>query len=331
MINMKQTSKDRIEFDRYIANTKGWKGENFFTVEYMQGQIHESMNKLTSTYRKRLADTVGILSDSENAINTDLKLRRSFYTQISFRADEIMDYAIYSRYINGNVEDLLNGIFTYGRLSYLGNIVKPFSYSGTDCIHSRDILISAAGYDLPMLQAYLRAIPGPPQKGHLLLKSLETGLYALISEEAQIKKEAVVILTKAKETKVLGKWDKAVLSCIIAIITLNREAFSISLHDVLNLHARSSFTRGLLEHISFPAHTLYNFAYFAFEKGGLPLPEEPVHKYWDSELWNLVKTSGQKREYIIDIKKESPVLAQWMDELPTILDFNLLMHSLDRS
>ena len=58
------------------------------------------------------------------------------------------------------------------------------------------------------------------------------------------------------------------------------------------------------------------------------MPPEPNHKYWDSELWHEIIKPDQKREYIIDIVKVSPLLKKWMDELPEQIDLNELVESL---
>lgn len=312
-------SKEQL-FEKYVANRQQLYGKNFFTEQYIFDRIQKAQNNITNTYNKFLSES------AEKFNNPRIGFQSLVYNNFSTIADDIIDYAIYLWRTTDSNEALLNGIYTYGRIYYLGSITMPFAGS-TDAYHSRVLLLTAAGNDHQLFQAYLRAIPGPPTVGNLMLKSLAIGLYALIDDDKNRKEDAIIFLTNALQKKVLTQWDRAVVSSIIAILTLNRTQFSQSLQIVLDFHAKSFLTRGLLFHISLPAHALYNFAYFLFEKAGLEPPIEPEHRYWDSSFWHLVRESKQQREYIVDIRSVSPVLANLMDTLPASLNFNELISS----
>jgi hypothetical protein len=323
MIDMKPGSKDRKDFEKQVATLIGHnEGVNRFTQSYVENVLREKVKSFPAHYNEEIKEEKNL---GEYASPFDIRVQNALAHRLSASAISILDYAVYARYMKGNVQDLLNGLHTYGRLNYLSNLLESFEHNGFYQENTYDLVNSVAGNDIALFQAYISNIA--PNDGAIV-----NGIYVLLGEDSKHRIEVGKRLGEIAKNPQLGKYEKAILTCLSTIIFHNSTDFSDSLQAVLSLHNRSYetwYNANLLRYISLPAHALYNLAYHDFAKAGLEAPEEPNHRLWDSDFWQLVKDSGQKRTYTLDIKKEAPMLARWMDTLPATLDVDAFAKSLE--
>jgi len=253
-----------------------------------------------------------------------------FYSSMKYVADECLEYSLFSNFLNKDSQKIVNSLYTSSRLRYLSELPLSFGFSGTDVAHIQEVFITAAINDQNLLQAYFKNKPGPFSKGRTESNIIANSLYLIIDKNKTQEKidKNINEINRVLKLKSVGKYEKAFLNCYKCIITHDYSDFLENINIILKLHKSKdnayTFPPILKYTICLPVIAFYNLAYFDPARGNKPMPPEPDHKYWDSELWHEIIKDNQKREYIIDIEKVSPVLKKWMDELPGKIDFEEL-------
>ena len=256
-----------------------------------------------------------------------------FYFNMGHVADECLEYSLLSNFLKKDSKKIIDSFYTSSKLRYLSELPLPFSFSGTDVSHIKDVFIAVAINECKLLRAYFNNKPGPFSKGLTESNIFANSLYLIIDNNKTPEKikNTVGEIDRVLDLKSVGKYEKAFLNCLKCVITHDYDNFLENINIILKLHRsidnRYTFPPILKYTICLPAIAFYNLAYFDKDRK-TPMPPEPEHPLWNSELWNEIINGNQKREYIIDIEKVSPVLKKWMDELPEKIDFNELVESL---
>jgi hypothetical protein len=290
--------------DEAISRWVDWKkediDENFYSIKYIEKVLVEKIN--------------GMPNDST-----------AFWLRVDKVANESLTFAIYKRLVDNDINILINGIYTYGRLVYLTY------FSPINNLFIFDLVKATAIYDDKLIKAYIQNNLEPLNKTRpSYIKALSNGMYAFFKNDSELKKQSREEIKKVIDQKTIRRYDRAILKCLDNVIAQDYENFLEPINEILNLHNNQETSyndQAFLNFFSLPVLAFYNMAYFDKERK-TPMPPEPVNPLWDSELWHEIIKDGQKREYIIDIEKVSPLLKKWMDELPKKIDLNELVESL---
>ena len=306
---MDKNNNKKIE--ELLALNKEHRGENFLTKEYLQEYFKKEFEHYLDIY-KRLNYT-----GSFGSILNDISI-------------ECVENSFFNYYLNKNTTEVINGLYTFCRLTYFYSLYFTLNSAGTDLAHIDFVLIAAAVNDQELLQAYFNNKPGPFSKGGTESNIFANSLYLIIDENKTPEKvkNTVDEIDRVLNLKSVGKYEKAFLGCLKCVLAHDYSDFLENINIILKRHKstdnRYSFPPTLKYTVCLPALAFYNLAYFDKDRK-TAMPAEPVLPLWDSELWHEIIKPDQKREYIIDVNKVSPVLKQWMDELPGKLDFEKLV------
>lgn len=246
--------------------------------------------------------------------------------RLSFLSSQCENYSFISYYLNQNIKNLIDGLNTTFRLKYLTYIASPQKHSD----HLPYFIYAVAINDEELIKAYLSNIPGPfDDEFNKVWKIMTKCIYSIFNENKDqeeinsIKKE----ITRLLELKSVQQYIKSFLKCFDDIISHDYNNFSEHLDQVLISNSKVDDFYNPIDWTSLYALAFYNMAYFDKDRK-TGMPPEPEYSLWNSELWHEIIKDDQKREYVIDIEKVSPVLKKWIDELPEKIDFEELVESL---
>lgn len=280
------------------------------------------MQRLKQALAERDKDWTGVVAPQNDWTIFGIHRMMSLY------AKELLNSIIYWAYIEKHENALFMGLHTIGRLAYVKYQLEWLAYPS---VREEGIVDSGwhltyalASYDKAVLEACIRNFR--IANGTHYANAYIHGLVALVEDRPGKQRDnALTLINRVVAVKRWSIFDKALLRCMAAILTKDLDTFYASLKTVLDRYGHKWNAMAWPQHgsVALMAHALYNSAYFSFAKVGLEPPSEPVHKYWDHELWLAVKErpNGFKPgEYIIDIGKVSPMLERWMNELPATID-----------
>lgn len=237
-------------------------------------------------------------------------------------AREITAYSFVSYYLDNNQKKLIDGLYTRQRLISLMYVANKLDYSA----HLYDLVYAVSINDKKLIEAFLKNLPGPfDDEFNKVWKILTKSLYLIFDKNKTQEKidEVRDEIKRILELKSVQQYLKSFLKCFYDIINHDYDFFSEHVTDVLKSHDKIDSFYDRVGYVSLYSLAFYNLAYFDKDRK-TPMPAEPVHPLWDSELWHEIIKDNQKREYIIDIEKVSPVLKRWMDTLPAKIDFEEL-------
>lgn len=291
----------QAKMDRY--------GRDYFTEEYI---IQYIKNNISDRLNKNIQE----FSD-ENYAKTEVVWMLYFYAKL------MIDYGVYQRITTNDPMFLVRGLYTYGRMKYLSNVVTPFEDFG----FVNDVLDSLAANDKEVILAYVTNVPGP-EKVRCFGKILANCLYTAIKDDIANYPSTFEAIKKYAKSSDASKYDVALLEAVQAIILRDKSAFSQALEKIFYYHnyvwrERNELLNG--HGINFQAHGLFNLAKAKFEQAGLGPPDEPDNPHWDSDYYHTLLEIGDKpRSFIVDISKISPVMEKWLKTLPGKLDIEEL-------
>jgi len=291
----------QAKMDRY--------GRDYFTEEYI---IQYIKNNISDRLNKNIQE----FSD-ENYAKTEVVWMLYFYAKL------MIDYGVYQRITTNDPMFLVRGLYTYGRMKYLSNVVTPFEDFG----FVNDVLDSLAANDKEVILAYVTNVPGP-EKVRCFGKILANCLYTAIKDDIANYPSTFEAIKKYAKSSDASKYDVALLEAVQAIILRDKSAFSQALEKIFYYHnyvwrERNELLNG--HGINFQAHGLFNLAKAKFEQAGLGPPDEPDNPHWDSDYYHtLLEIGDNPRSFIVDISKISPVMEKWLKTLPGKLDIEEL-------
>ena len=291
----------QAKMDRY--------GRDYFTEDYI---IQYIKNNISDRLNKNIQE----FSD-ENYAKTEVVWMLYFYAKL------MIDYGVYQRITTNDPMFLVRGLYTYGRMKYLSNVVTPFEDFG----FVNDVLDSLAANDKEVILAYVTNVPGP-EKVRCFGKILANCLYTAIKDDIANYPSTFEAIKKYAKSSDASKYDVALLEAVQAIILRDKSAFSQALEKIFYYHnyvwrERNELLNG--HGINFQAHGLFNLAKAKFEQAGLGPPDEPDNPHWDSDYYHtLLEIGDNPRSFIVDISKISPVMEKWLKTLPGKLDIEEL-------
>src|SRR5207253_189507 len=110
MIDVSPDDQMRRDFVWIVAERKKISGEDYYSKEYLQRYLKDKLENIRGFYEEAEMDPYFIF---------DIEIH--FLWKLLDIAEIALEYGFYSRYYNNNVEDLLCGLYTYGRIIYLLN------------------------------------------------------------------------------------------------------------------------------------------------------------------------------------------------------------------
>lgn len=304
-------TNDNKKIEELLALNIKHYGENFLTKEYLQNYFKNKFEYFLNIYKK--TNYTGGFGSILRGISI-----------------QCIECSLFNNYLNKNTIKVANGLYTFCRLSYFYSQSLTLKSAGTDVAHIDYVLVTTAIYDQNLLQSYFNNKPGPFSKGRTESNIIANSLYLIIDKNKTPEKinKTINEIDRVLNLKSVGKYEKSFLVCLKCIITNDYSEFLENINIILKLHKSTdnnyTFPPTLKYTICLPAIAFYNLAYFDKDRKE-PMPPEPDHQLWDSELWHEIIKDNQKREYIIDVEKVSPVLKRWMDELPEKIDLNELV------
>jgi len=315
---MKPLDASVIKFNKiYADGIINLYSEDYFTERYIIRYLKDLISEATANrYRRKIKENIQNLN---NDFNTKSGVHFMFY-----RCAKLMiDYGVYQRITTNDPMFLVRGLYTYGRMKYLSNVVTPFEDFG----FVNDVLDSLAANDKEVILAYVTNVPGP-EKVRCFGKILANCLYTAIKDDIANYPSTFEAIKKYAKSSDASKYDVALLEAVQAIILRDKSAFSQALEKIFHYHnyvwrERNELLNG--HGINFQAHGLFNLAKIKFEQAGLGPPDEPDNPHWDSDYYHTLLEIGDKpRSFVVDISKISPVMEKWLRTLPGKLDIEEL-------
>ena len=235
-------------------------------------------------------------------------------------------FSLTSWFLDNNINRFLDGLYTYSRLFYINEILNKSNFN---YYFLRNIFFSIAVNDQDVIRAYLinswKFVKPTASVTNIITDSLKF----VISNDKSTEEVSSTIneINRVIDLKNIGNYEKAFLECLKCVITHNYSNFENKIKIIFEIHKKQGWLSPFIDFsktlICIPSLVLYNLAYFDKDRK-TPMPAEPNHPLWDSELWHEIIKDNQKREYINDIEKISPVFKRWMDTLPAKIDLGEL-------
>lgn len=319
---MKPLDASVIKFNKiYAEGVMDLYSKDYFTERYIIRYLKEDIPKGVSyRYQRKIKENI-------QDLNNDYRSKSTVSFMFKHCAKLMIDRGVYQRIMTNDPMLLVRGLYTYGRMEYLHNIVKPFEDSHSDCAHANDVIDSLAANDKEVIQAYITNIPGPA-KVSCFGKILANCLYTAIKDDINNYSPTFEAIKKYIKSSDASKYDTALLEAVQAIILRDKSAFSQALEKIFHYHnyvwrERNELLNG--HGINFQAHGLFNLARAKFEQAGLGPPDEPDNPHWDSGYYHaLLKIGDKPRSFVVDIAAISPVMEKWLTTLPGKLDIEEL-------
>jgi hypothetical protein len=222
------------------------------------------------------------------------------------------DEAILRRLLDDDVTQMAICLDTASRFGFLLRTAGGNEFSGGhDCQHVFDVLTALAVNDQQLIQAFVRAFPGPFKAGHPATVLLANGVYAVICADRSAYPRFVMDLRSKSESK----YFQAIFRAIAAIMEGSTTELTQELAEMAKGNRSQSMHGFLQKHVCLQAHALYQLCLGEFAVRNIAAPLPPDHQAWDMTFHENVITRGKGSAVYFDFA--DPVLAKWIATLPT--------------
>lgn len=235
-----------------------------------------------------------------------------FACETGMLASELIQRGIVKRLQEDSPEALASHLFLVSRLHYVSNLAQTHAYSGTDCQHVFDLLLSVASNDTDAVNAYLCRYDYISKSGHPFTKLLCNAVRMILTRSPNDR--LVSELHKRKDSS----YDKATLSALAAIAEGQPQRVTENLNAMLAGHRRKTVDDAMLRYFAVLVHAIYRMASNIFPSVGLPVPPEPNLLLWDSNVQAQLDLPRPCTD-LDAIGSFSPIVATWAKQLPISL------------
>lgn len=247
----------------------------------------------------------------------------NFFSFIHTLACEIYQFGVYKRIVEDDPKYLADGIYTYGRLSYLArrNFSEDMPSTST---FIWDMLLGASVNDTKLFDAYAgyHAAPFKRTGNHGTTRTVANLLYLIVFDvpnKEEIETQVNMVLEKNK----LSNFDTCFLLTLKGIYTKNTQMFSENLERVVKkswaMRDNSPIPVILSKGIPIYGHALYALMQNQFGKSDISIPPQPTDSYWDTDFAEY-RAGEHTPEFLFDVSLISKNLSTWMQSLPQEFD-----------
>ena len=230
-------------------------------------------------------------------------------SELGILASELTHRAIAKRLVSDCPDELAHGIYLASRLRYVANLAKTFKYSGSDCQHVFDMILSAAANDGNAVAAYLWRYDYTAKKGHPFAVLLCNAMRMILNSQSD--DDLVAKLHRQKDTA----YDKATLLALAAIAERNPESVTGNLLAMLSGHGRKESNNVMLQYFAMPVHAIFKVACDCFAVSGIASPVAPDSALWDAPAHARIHESPAVHDINVLVVL-SPTILKWAVSLP---------------
>ena len=277
----------------------------------------QEAKQLIKNYCDDISDPLQIIEKNLNygkdQFQNSENISDEFFFRINCISNELKLLAIANRFINNNIQMMVNTLRLSYRFKYIEELEKHSSKINN--MNVFQLLDAIAIKDEYLLEKYFTAYKTPCSKGHKTAVLLSQIIYAIHSK---------IKLNNETETKIKNFkgsiFHKGLIHSLFGILIGDDTLYNDCFLKVLKSYNKQQELDTFEKKIALYSHSLMNLKVY-----DQALPPDSI---FDQELqWNL----EQHKSEHIDISKINKTLNNWILELPNKIDLNTFTEEIKQS